>query len=262
MTLVFVHGVPETPSVWDDIRNRIGQPSVALRLPGFGSPRPSHLQDKEGYAAWLADELRAIDGPIDLVGHDWGGHLAMRVVSAYDVPVRSWVSDVAYGWHPDYQWHPAADVFRKSPDGEQALARLRESASGSGGTFGDLLQPRGLTPDLAKEIDAAHDEEMSAAILLLYRSAYPNFHADWGKEFDQAAAAPGLILTPAADPMTHPALDQDMARRLGARLVVFEGLTNYWMLQDPERGVQALRDFWAAVEEKGQGSSGSIRTEG
>ncbi len=94
MTVVFVHGVPETPSVWNALRERIDRPGVALRLPGFGSPRPAGLADKEAYAAWLADELRALGGPVDLVGHDWGAHLAMRVVSAYDVPVRSWVSDV------------------------------------------------------------------------------------------------------------------------------------------------------------------------
>jgi hypothetical protein len=37
-----------------------------------------------------------------------------------------------------------------------------------------------MTPEIAEEVDAAHDEDMSAAILRLYRSAWPNFHADWG----------------------------------------------------------------------------------
>ncbi|WP_329065213.1 alpha/beta fold hydrolase [Streptomyces sp. NBC_01429] len=247
MTVVFVHGVPETPTIWNDIRERTERATVALRLPGFGSPRPARLRDKDAYADWLADELRAIGGPVDVVGHDWGGHLTMRVVSAYDVPVRSWVSDVAHGWHPDYQWHEAATLWQKSPEGEESLAGLRESPSGSGHTFGDFLQPRGMSPELAKEVDDTHDAEMSAAILALYRSAWPNFHADWGKEFDRPAAAPGLILAPTGDPMAQPAQDRDMAERLGAQLTEFDGLTHYWMLQDPDRGADVLRRFWASL---------------
>jgi pimeloyl-ACP methyl ester carboxylesterase len=247
MTIVFVHGVPEPPSIFNAVRALIPERSVALRLPGFGSPRPVSMREKEDYASWLAEELRAIGGPIDLVGHDWGGHLAMRVVSAHDAPVRSWVSDVAHGWHPDYQWHDAAILLQKSPEGEAALASLREAATGSGGSFGDLLQPRGLTAALAREVDEIHNEEMSAAILTLYRSAWPNFDADWGKEFTGPARAAGLLLTPAGDPMAHPEQDRDMARRLGAEVQELDGLTHYWMLQDPERGVRVLRRFWESL---------------
>jgi pimeloyl-ACP methyl ester carboxylesterase len=247
MTIVFVHGVPETPALWNGLRARIERPSVALRLPGFGSPYPAGLRGKEDYAAWLADRLRAIGGPIDLVGHDWGGHLAMRVVSAYDVPVRSWVSDVAHGWHPEYRWHDAATLWQQAPDGELSLAALREAEPGSGGTFGDFLQPRGMSPELAKEVDEVHDEDMSTAILALYRSAWPNFDADWGRDFTGPAKAPGLVLAPTGDPMASPAQDRDVAERLGARFTELEGLTHYWMLQDPDRGVRALGDFWDSL---------------
>jgi pimeloyl-ACP methyl ester carboxylesterase len=245
MTIVFVHGVPETPSIWNAVRDLVPAPSVALRLPGFGSPRPAQLRDKEDYAAWLADQLRGLEEPIDLVGHDWGGHLAMRVISAYEVPVRSWVSDVAYGWHPDYQWHETATHLQKSPEGEQALAGLRE---GVPGTFGTLLQPRGMSAELGREVDAIHDEQMSAAILDLYRSARPNFHADWGKDLENPIRVPGLLLVPTGDPMARPDLDQDMATRLGARLRELDGLSHYWMLQDPERGADALRRFWSTLD--------------
>ncbi|ADH66425.1 alpha/beta fold hydrolase [Nocardiopsis dassonvillei] len=248
MTIVFVHGVPETPSLWNPLRALLPEDSVALRLPGFGSPRPAHMRGKEDYAAWLAEELRAVGGPIDLVGHDWGAHLAMRVVSAYDVPVRSWVSDVAHGWHPDYRWHDAATLWQSSPEGEESLAGLRGAAPGSGGTFGDVLQPRGMSPELAREVDRSHDEEMSAAVLALYRSAWPNFHADWGRDFDGPAKAPGLLLAPTGDPMAHPEQDREVARRLGARFQELDGLTHYWMLQDPERGARVLRDFWASPD--------------
>ncbi|WP_259453920.1 alpha/beta fold hydrolase [Streptomyces ginkgonis] len=248
MTVVFVHGVPETPALWNALRDHLDRPGVALRLPGFGTPRPAGLTGKDPYAAWLADELRAIGGPVDVVGHDWGGHLTMRVASARtDVPLRSWVSDVAHGWHPDYIWHEAATLWQRSPEGEESLAGLREAPSGSGRTFGDLLRGRGMTPELGREIDAIHDAGMSAAILALYRSARPNLAADWGKELAGPTAAPGLVLVPTGDPMARPDLDTEVARPLGARVAELDGLTHYWMLQDPARGARVLTEFWDSL---------------
>lgn len=248
MTMVFVHGVPETPALWDDLRRRLPGESVALRLPGFGSPRPPDMTGKDAYATWLAGELRGIGGDIDLVGHDWGGHLTMRVVSAFpDLRVRSWVSDVAYGWHPDYRWHPFAAMWQESPAGEQFLAAIR---AGNPGTFGTLLGPRGMTPEAGADIDAAHDETMDAAILALYRSAWPNFATDWKPA---PIATPGLILDPTGDAMdgvdpTEVRLqNEEVAHTTGARLQTLDGLGHYWMLQDPTRAAETLRTFWASV---------------
>jgi len=65
MPVVLVHGVPETAEIWNELRQRL--PAwVGLRLPGFGSRRPAGFgRTKDDYAAWLADELRRIEGPID-----------------------------------------------------------------------------------------------------------------------------------------------------------------------------------------------------
>ncbi|SDG93083.1 Pimeloyl-ACP methyl ester carboxylesterase [Lentzea fradiae] len=247
MTIVFVHGVPETPSLWDPIREFIPEPGTALRLPGFGVERPEDVRDKEGYAAWLAAELRAIGGPIDLVGHDWGGHLTLRVVTAYDVPVRSWVTDIAYSWHPGYRWHEIAELWQKSPEGEEMLAGLRNAPTGSGFSLGDALQPRGMSAELGREVDEIHDEEMDAAILSLYRSAWPNPYADWGEASESPTTAAGLVLAPSGDPMANLKHDRAVAERLGARFHELPNLTHFWMLQDPEGCARVLRDFWAAV---------------
>src|ERR1700687_5468664 len=73
MTVVLVHGVPETWRIWDGLRTAIGRESVALKLPGFGCARPfGFAATKDAYASWLGDALRGIDGRIDLVGDDWG----------------------------------------------------------------------------------------------------------------------------------------------------------------------------------------------
>ena len=82
MPKVFVHGNPECSAVWDllvaELADRSVDDVVRLSPPGFGAPVPDGFEaTMAGYHAWLVAELEAIDGPIDLVGHDAGaGHVA------------------------------------------------------------------------------------------------------------------------------------------------------------------------------------------
>src|SRR5438128_12322842 len=103
--IVLLHGVPETADLWDDVRERLNDDSVALRLPGFGCARPDGFgATKDDYAEWVANELKQFDQPVDLVGHDWGGGFSIRVGQKYPELVRSWATDVAGVVHPDYVW--------------------------------------------------------------------------------------------------------------------------------------------------------------
>ena len=80
---VLVHGLPETAAIWRPLQERLGRESVALALPGFGTPLPPGFSPtKDAYAAWLADELSRLPGPVDLVGHDIGALISMRVATA------------------------------------------------------------------------------------------------------------------------------------------------------------------------------------
>src|SRR5687768_13340530 len=118
--IVLVHGVPETAELWDDVRERLDQPSVALRMPGFGcARRDGFTATKDAYVDWLLVELAKIDEPIDLVGHDWGGGLSIRVGTKYPEAVRSWTTDVAGIAHPDYRWHDFAKIWQTPGEGEK-----------------------------------------------------------------------------------------------------------------------------------------------
>ena len=78
MTAVFVHGVPETPSVWDPLVEHLTrQDTEQLQLPGFGCPLPDGFEPTmHRYAAWLSEALAGFD-EVDLVVHDWGALLAL-----------------------------------------------------------------------------------------------------------------------------------------------------------------------------------------
>jgi pimeloyl-ACP methyl ester carboxylesterase len=102
--------------VWGPVRNRLYRTDVvALQLPGFGCPRPEGFgATKEDYVAWLVGELERLqnDGRVDLVGHDWGGGLVLRVVSTRSDLVGSWVTDAAGVGDADFEWHDFATLYQ------------------------------------------------------------------------------------------------------------------------------------------------------
>jgi pimeloyl-ACP methyl ester carboxylesterase len=176
--IVFVHGVPETAAIWRKVRAALDRESVALSLPGFGTPRATGFGGtKDDYADWLLAELARFDEPVDLVGHDWGAGLTYRVVTAHGEAVRSWAADVAGIAHPDYVWHDIAKIWQTPGEGE-AFVEAQNAAAPQDRAA--LFQAYGVPADDALEMASASDATMGESILGLYRSALPNPHADWG----------------------------------------------------------------------------------
>jgi pimeloyl-ACP methyl ester carboxylesterase len=245
MPAVLVHGVPERAAVWDPIRSQLVRDDVvALELPGFGGERPDGFgATKDEYVAWLVGELerRAGDGPVDLVGHDWGGGFVVRLVSTRPDLVRSWVSDAATLGHPEMRWHAIATIWQTPGAGEeffeQQLALPIEQRAATFEMFG-------VPPDLASEMAGWVDGRMADCILALYRSAL-DVGRDWSPDFHDIGP-PGLVVLPAADPLVSADLARASAAQAGAAIVELEGLGHWWMLEDPKRGAAVLEEFWSA----------------
>ncbi len=241
--IVFVHGVPETAAIWDRVRAGLDRESVALALPGFGCPRPDGFgSTKDDYAAWLADELAAVDGPVDLVGHDWGAGITYRIATAHGDLIRSWAADVGNIAHPDYVWHDFAQIWQTEGDGEaffatQNAAPVEQRA--------ELYESMGVPAEAARTMAAAADDTMAASILALYRSAVPNVHADWGPW--EPTSAPGLVLHPTDDPFSQPALAAEVAEQLGARFATIDDAGHFWPAQAPDAGRSVLEEFWSSL---------------
>jgi pimeloyl-ACP methyl ester carboxylesterase len=245
MTVVFVHGVPETGRLWDRLRARIGAGSIALDLPGFGGPRPEGFgATKDEYVRWLEGRLRALDGPVDLVGHDWGGgHVANVAMTRPDL-LRTWCSDVLGVFEPDYVWHDLAQVWQTPGTGEAAVAAMLADPAARA----DGLVSFGMRPDVAREMAAGYDDAMGRCILALYRDAAQPAMARLGENLPAAAARPGLAVHATDDHFVgSDALRRRAAQRAGARLAVLDGLGHWWMVQDPARGAAALTAFWDQV---------------
>lgn len=61
-----------------------GLPGIALDLPGFGSsPPPSEVLGAEGYAHIVAEVLDEFDEPPVVVGHSFGGRVAVCLAAAH-----------------------------------------------------------------------------------------------------------------------------------------------------------------------------------
>ncbi|MDT5258382.1 MAG: hypothetical protein QOD10_3462 [Mycobacterium sp.] len=247
MTVVLVHGNPETDAIWGPLVDALGRSDVVcLSPPGFGAPLADDFPATYlAYRDWLERELAHVDQPIDLVGHDWGGGHVVNVVMHRPELVRSWASDVVGLFDPDYVWHDLAQVWQTPGGGEELVNTLL------GGTVGDRAERMaafGIPMDIATSIAPAQGPEMGRAILLLYRSARQPAMAEAGRALENAAARPGLSLLATEDPYIGAADNRRRAAdRAGARTEVLDGLGHWWMVQDPARGADALARFWETV---------------
>lgn len=243
MTIVFVHGNPETSAIWAPLIAELGRADVmTLSPPGFGAPLPpGFAATSDDYLRWLVAELEALDGPVDLIGHDWGAGHVQRVAATRPDLIRSWTSDIAGSADPSYVWHDLAQVWSTPGVGEQAVAAMA-AAPYSNRVRGYL--GFGMTQAAAESCAAATTEEMGRCILALYRSAAQPNMSIWGAELERAEHRPGLVIIATEDHFTGGAeLARRSAQRFGAEVAVLEGLGHWWMMQDPRRGADALATF-------------------
>lgn len=248
MSIVLVHGNPETDAIWDLLVDALRRDDVVrLSPPGFGAPLPDDFPATYlAYRDWLEGELERIGGAIDLVGHDWGGGHVMNVVMHRPELVRSWASDAVGLFDPDYVWHDLAQVWQTPGAGEQLVdTMLGGTVEDRAAQLGALGIPSGIATSIAREQGPA----MGRAILALYRSAAQPAMAEAGRALENAAVRPGLSLLATDDPyIGGEQTRRRAAERAGARTAALEGLGHWWMAQDPARGAAVLTEFWDSLD--------------
>lgn len=246
-TTVLVHGVPESPEIWDTLEPLLrSRRIVRLSPPGFGAPVPEGFNaTAEEYRLWLVDAVSAFDSPVDIVGHDYGGiHVTNLVMTRPDL-VRSWVSDVVGIFDPGYQWHDLAQTWQTPGDGEVAIAEMITPPLAD--RTANLIA-LGLPADVAESVARAQNNVMGDCILKLYRDTAQPMMATLGRNLNKSSARPGLSIVPADDHWTG--TDQQRRRAsgvAGARIEVLDRLGHWWFAQDPPRAARLLNDFWRGL---------------
>lgn len=243
MPIVFVHGVPDTYRVWDRVRHRLSRTdTVAFALPGFDSPVPDGFAaTKDEYVAWIIERLEEQTGPVDLVGHDWGCLLSVRVASLRPDLVRTW----AAGSGPisgAYEWHDLAKIWQTPAVGEQWMADIDQDG------LARFIRGDGVPADLAAGTAGRMDETMKDCILRLYRSAV-NVGSEWEPGLADITS-PGLVFWGVSDP----ACPVEFADRLGEDTKASRTLKldcGHWTpIHRPGEIARALQEHWNAADSK------------
>jgi pimeloyl-ACP methyl ester carboxylesterase len=251
MAIVLLHGNPETPVIWEPLLGELAKLGddefLTPQLPGFGCAVPAGFDaTKEAYVEWcttVLEDIVAQHGPVDLVAHDWGGGIGMRVVSQRPELVRTWATDVLGLFHPDYVWHDFAQIWQTPGAGEEYFAQTLATPEADRVA---LYESIGIPAAVGAQLVAAADELMGQCVLALYRSAAQPEMVRWGEQIDGAATRPGLCLFAPNDPfVSSHDLAPQVAARLGAETAELTGQGHWWMLGDPALGARALHEFWS-----------------
>jgi pimeloyl-ACP methyl ester carboxylesterase len=237
MPAYLVHGVPDFPAVWEPLRGRLARRDVVTpTLPGFaGAPLPAGFGATcDEYAAWLIADIARLGTAVDLVGHDWGSILSLRIASLRPDLVRT----LAVGSgpvDPEYQWHDTAVMWQTPEVGEQLMAMMEGQLAVDG------LVGGGLPPAYAEEAVARFDAPMKDAILRLYRSAV-DVHQRWSPDLD-AIRCPTVVVWPVDDPFVDRRFGQRLAERIGAELLEVDG-GHWWQFAHTADVAAALARLW------------------
>jgi pimeloyl-ACP methyl ester carboxylesterase len=131
MTATFVHGNPETAAIWSLLFEHLDRDDIfALSPPGFGAPVGGDFAaTSDAYLEWLVDAVSALDRPVDVVGHDWGGVHVLRLAITRPDLIHFWASDVAGCMDPNCVWHDLAQVWQTPDAAEKAVAAMLDTPS-------------------------------------------------------------------------------------------------------------------------------------
>lgn len=240
--IFFVHGVPDTPLLWEPLIGALGLGAddyLAPALPGFGTEKPPAFRStKDEYAAWLITQMEAAGEPLHIVGHDWGALLTLRVASLRPDLIKSWCVTNAV-IDPDYSGHRTARMWATPLLGEFVMLNMRNKPR-----LVEALVSGGMPRALAKAEVPHVDKAMRQSILRLYRSAIGlRFSGHW---VDDLANLPehGQLFWGEKDPYVDLSVAERFARRHGTSLHVERGVGHWACHERAEEFAGVLNALW------------------
>jgi haloacetate dehalogenase len=259
--VLLLHGVPQTALAWHDLLPELGRDRLVLApdLKGLGQSEIRGPYDIPTLVSELAALVEAECGDeVDVVGHDWGGALAIALTGArpdlvhrlvvVNAPYRE--VDLRRAWHMPLFALPVVPELLFAAAGRQFWDRLAFGAAWKG--------PERLSDELrAHYLDAYSDPERVRAMLAYYRGtvrprvkALPAraLHRRLGRPVAPARAKPtdALVVWGTADPAFPRGIGERVAGDLGAELVLVEGAGHFPVEENPGVVVPAIADFLRA----------------
>jgi pimeloyl-ACP methyl ester carboxylesterase len=239
MPAFLVHGNPDTSIEWDGVVANLGAYGgeiVAADLPGFAAPAPEGFPcTKEAYVDWIVEQLEALGGSVDLVGHDWGSLLVQRVASVRPDLLES-VACGGAAVDVNYPWHPLAQVWQTPGEGEKYMEEELTAEFGI-----EHLVENGVPREYAEQ-NMWLTPHGKKTILELYRSAV-HIGAEWQPGLEQLEV-PAMVIWGRTDPYVPLEFGEALATRMKGELVVLE-CGHWWPFERPAETAEALLRHWS-----------------
>lgn len=239
LPILFLHGVGSDKSVWAPQLKHFGQArrSVAVDYPGYGDSDPAPADcTRDDFAAAILAAMDALGiERAHICGLSLGGVIAIAMHAAAPERCVSLILADSFAVHPEGEAIFERSVKASSDPGMRALAEQRA--------------PMLLAPDTPASVR----EEVIATMAAIDPEAYRiGARAVWlADQRDRAALidVPTLVLVGDLDPVTPPALSQELAALIdGSRLEVIAGASHIANLDKPVEFNREVERFISAVE--------------
>lgn len=250
MKKVFVHGVPDCPKIWIPLIQELGLSEadyIAPSLPGFESAPPKGFdRTKDAYVNFLIKQIEDVhrtSGPVDLVGHDWGALLTLRIAGLRPDLVRTWaVANAAYA--PKRTGHRAARLWATPILGE--LFMMMTTPSRLKATLINADMPLEM---VQTSVDLWKRGHIKKSIIGLYRSANGLnwINSPW---VDTLKTLPrrGLMMWGAKDPFGSVDAGQSWAKTYDFPFVRIDHAGHWVIAEKPEAIARALTNHWQSSD--------------
>lgn len=256
--VLLLHGVPQTSTVWRDVAPALaadGHRVLAPDLPGLGGSQyagPYDVASVVRQVVALLDEV--VPGErVDVVGHDWGGSVALGLTGAHPDRVRRLAVANTVFRHVNLLRAPHIPFFAV-PGAPELLfrlggARVVETMLGLGWRSDVVLDPTAR----AEYVAAYSDPQHVHAMLGYYRAAArPKLAAALRLGAQPArpprvAADEMLVLWGAADAVLPISVGESIVKDLGARcaMVTVPGAGHFVIEEAPDVVRETLSRFLA-----------------
>lgn len=249
---LLLHGVPQTSRMWQGLAAELSRDRmvVAPDLKGLGGSEAVGSYDVPTLVRELAAlALHEVDGPVDVVGHDWGGALAIALAGARPELVRRLVVvsapyrhlDLVHGFHMPFFILPAVPELTFAAGGRRLVtAMIRYPWRAPGGPPAAVLADADAYTDPARvrAMLAYYRQNLRPRLLSLVRGNTPRMPS-------KVRAEAGLVVWGAADPVLPLPVGEAAVRELGpdTRFLSVPGAGHFPVEEAPELVVPAIAGF-------------------
>jgi pimeloyl-ACP methyl ester carboxylesterase len=223
-TLVLIHGAFADASSWRELHAALAGDGLDVRAPA--NPLRGVTA---GDAAYTQSVLAAIDGPVVLVGHSYGG----AVITAAGLNDK--VAGLVYvaGFAPD-EGETLGQLLSSFP--AAVAGQYTQPAAGPDGGQEFFIEPSGFHEAFCADLPAGQAGFMAISQRTLSGVAL-------GEKGGTPAwrTKPSWAVLPTADGAIHPDLHRFSYDRMGATVTVAEGASHVVMLSQPELVAETVR---------------------